>query len=265
MFSSNRARRTRAQVGIDRCPIGRRSAFTLVELLVVIGIIALLISVLLPALSKARRDANRTKCLSNLRSMQIAQSLYAAENHGYLVQAGMGHGGAHVDEELTWFNVLQRYGSNKLLPRCPSDESPYWETSVPGASTPTLRRTSYGINDFLDRNLCPWGPGFSTVPTGGLYIKISQIRRSSVTIQFLEMAQLGEFGAADHPHIENWAGTNIPASAAKSTQIHAHSTGVPSWDSVANYGFLDGHAESLRFSDAFRSFNQNRFDPAIAQ
>ena len=141
-----------------------RSAFTLVELLVVIGIIALLISVLLPALSKARRDANRAKCLSNLRSMQIAQTLYAAENRGYLVQAGMAHGGAHANEELTWFNVLERYGSNKLLPRCPSDESPYWPEGVVVPGTTNYRRTSYGINDFLDHDLCPWGPNFSAVP-----------------------------------------------------------------------------------------------------
>jgi prepilin-type N-terminal cleavage/methylation domain-containing protein/prepilin-type processing-associated H-X9-DG protein len=242
-----------------------KRAFTLVELLVVIGIIAVLISVLLPSLSKARRDANRAKCLANLRSMQVAQALYAAENRGYLIQAGMGHGGMHANEELTWFNVLERYGSNKLLPRCPADDSPFWIEPLVTANGETFRRTSYGINDFLDRNLCPWGPGFSTVPAGGLYVKISQVRRSSVTIQFLEMAQVGEFATADHPHVENWAGTNIPASAAKSVQINAHGRGAPAWDSLANYGFIDGHAESLTFGEVFRSFSQNKFDPAVAQ
>ena len=65
--------------------IGRRKrGFTLVELLVVIGIIALLISILLPALAKARKSATKIKCSNNLRSVGQLFYTYAANNRGFL-------------------------------------------------------------------------------------------------------------------------------------------------------------------------------------
>ena len=99
-----------------------RNAFTLVELLVVISIIALLMGVLLPALTAARKQAQATVCRSNLRQIGIALNFYA-EAWNWFVPRGTGSSGN------TWFQQVMPYlgGRQKMVDfkdvkmyRCPS-------------------------------------------------------------------------------------------------------------------------------------------------
>jgi prepilin-type processing-associated H-X9-DG protein/prepilin-type N-terminal cleavage/methylation domain-containing protein len=84
----------------------KRNAFTLVELLVVIGIIALLISILLPALSRAREEAMTIQCASNLRQFGIADAEYINENPGWHMPAFWDGSFGSYAEYCVWSGLL---------------------------------------------------------------------------------------------------------------------------------------------------------------
>lgn len=238
-----------------RCAIHRLRAFSLIEMLVVITIIALLIGLLLPVLRKARDSAKTAMCLSNVRCFEIAHWTYMTEHKGRFIDVGLGHGAEADDETVAWINTLQDYYGDKLLARSPVDTSPHWGPGGVPLGGGKFRRTSYGINNALTR----YSPGL--LPRK--YTHLEHVPRPSATVHFVYMAHTGSFAGADHPHIENW--TLGAPSAAQQLQINAHGGPPAAADSVSNYGFLDGHAETLPFHRVWTNFNTNRFRPDKAQ
>jgi prepilin-type N-terminal cleavage/methylation domain-containing protein len=109
----------------------KTTGFTLVELLVVIGIIALLISILLPSLQKAREQANQLKCMNNERQLLNAVMMYTNDNSGYFpCDFTTGANGTHV----------QGYIDSDSSPYSPYavELNPWWAPAPPSFMPPYL-------------------------------------------------------------------------------------------------------------------------------
>jgi prepilin-type N-terminal cleavage/methylation domain-containing protein len=104
----------------DSGPIGRRSlcaGFTLIELLIVIGIVAMLLAIAVPVVSRARAAAKQVTCINNLRQLAGAFHMYAQQNDGLLPQPSA--------TMLSWESSLLPFTTTSAVFMCPSDSELY--------------------------------------------------------------------------------------------------------------------------------------------
>jgi prepilin-type N-terminal cleavage/methylation domain-containing protein/prepilin-type processing-associated H-X9-DG protein len=247
---------------------GRR-AFTLVELLVVIGIIAVLIGILLPALGRARAQANTVKCASNIRQIMTGFHFYANENKGLLPMQ-------RVPGQYDWsrgilaaligeknMNGAQAKNGNYDYFRCPLDDMP--RSPDPAYDGNQVR--SYAINTFGSlasyfnpKYAYPWCPQGTTL--------LSTDFATSGTITFPTPHKLSKIPNRIIIVGEEWDQLNIAKSQmfvgqTTFTYLEGHFAG---WDSGkksnkpvhrtgnregGNYGYSDGHVEFHTAQDFF--------------
>jgi len=238
-----------------------RKAFTLVELLVVMAIIAVLISVLLPALHKAREEAEFLSCKTNLKSYGQAYLMYMEDNRGYFPHNGdwlyatnlPGEYGPwrfpdHEPDGLLW-PYLGRAGDVNM---CPTFFKLVTSDGWAPAGTEPLY--SYAVNGYLgghnpNKGNFPWG----FMDIYGIW-KESELGRPPAMVSSVLEQGFGpphaRYGINDNLFIASWNGTGddrIDAFGA----WHRAPVDDPKFGGVSAAVFLDGHVQDVTWTDSF--------------
>lgn len=127
-------------------------AFTLLEIVVVIGVIAILGALMVPAISAMRGRAQRVQCTNNLRNLYIAANLYVQQN-GSWPQIQMGSDTAFQDYAKAWITALAPFGPAQQTWICPTIQA---LLGNPDLSHPENVRTDYYAMPFDDKPTTPY-------------------------------------------------------------------------------------------------------------